>query len=356
VRFFHLLVPLALVPWAQGQWIIQQSHTGADLRGIYNAGKGVVWASGTKGTILRTLDAGDAWRRCTTPPDADNLDFRGVQAWDAHTALVMSSGKGRLSRVYKTSDGCATWKIVFLNPDPDGFFDAISMSKEGTVVVGDPVDGRFEIFLASRDGEEWRRQDFKLAVPPARTGEGLFAASNSSIDAPRGHLRAFITGGKSGSALFIEHGNVFSRKMLPLSKSESGGGFSLARRANGRSETWMIVGGDYKHPDDPAGTAVVVDRAVRVPRTLPHGYRSSVAYDPSSKSWIAVGPNGTDISRDDGRNWFALHPAPGEAPDADRNWNAISLPYVVGPGGRIGKLTAAGIQKSEARIQNATHR
>jgi hypothetical protein len=63
-----------------------------------------------------------------------------------------------------------------------------------------------------------------------------------------------------------------------------------------------------------------------------------VAYDTNADAWITVGPNGTDISTDDGRNWRALRPGPGEAPDADRNWNALSLPFVVGPKGRIGML------------------
>ena len=36
-------------------------------------------------------------------------------------------------------------------------------------------------------------------------------------------------------------------------------------------------------------------------------------------------------------------PARHEASDADRNWNAISLPFVVGPHGRIGKLNAAAV-------------
>ncbi len=73
-------------------------------------------------------------------------------------------------------------------------------------------------------------------------------------------------------------------------------------------------------------------------QTPPHGYRSSVAYDPTTKTWITVGPNGTDISRDDGKNWTPLKPTPIEPRDADKNWNALSLPFVVGPKGRIGKL------------------
>ena len=73
-------------------------------------------------------------------------------------------------------------------------------------------------------------------------------------------------------------------------------------------------------------------------QTLPGGYRSSVAYDSTQKLWITVGPNGTDISRDDGRNWQPLKPSNQDPTDADKNWNALSLPFVVGPNGRIGRL------------------
>ncbi len=83
--------------------------------------------------------------------------------------------------------------------------------------------------------------------------------------------------------------------------------------------------------------------------TLPHGYRSAVAYDATTKTWITVGPNGTDISTDDGRNWRAVHPDPAlhEPPDADRDWNALSLPFVVGPHGRIGKLKTSALETAK---------
>ena len=63
-----------------------------------------------------------------------------------------------------------------------------------------------------------------------------------------------------------------------------------------------------------------------------------MAYYAPAKTWIAVGPNGTDISTDDGRDWRALTPSAEDTPDADKNWNALSLPFVAGPNGRIGKL------------------
>jgi hypothetical protein len=48
-----------------------------------------------------------------------------------------------------------------------------------------------------------------------------------------------------------------------------------------------------------------------------------------------VGTNGSDISRDDGKTWQPLD---------DGNWNALSLPFVVGPDGRIARLNPAMLQ------------
>jgi hypothetical protein len=321
----RILVAVVFGCSANAQWIMLESHTTAGLRGIHNVGLGIAWASGTEGAILRTTNEGKTWQRCSTPPGGGKFDFRGVQGFDANTAIVMSSGKGDLSRIYKTTDGCKSWKLVFTNPDAEGFFDAIRASPSGGVVVGDPVNGRFAVFIADKGAVVWKRSPTEPAALP---GEALFAASNSSIDGKPPHLTAFVTGGTSGAA-FIS--NV--RQPLPLPASESGGGFSLAARPNLHAHKWMIVGGDYKHPDDSKGTAVFIHGgSVTIPRTPPHGYRSGVAWDEASRNWIAVGPNGTDVSSDDGKNWRAL------LADADKNWNAISLPYVVGPDGRIGKL------------------
>src|ERR1700756_2395899 len=120
-----LCLPILTLP-PQAQWDLEDSHTTADLRGIDNVGGGVAWASGTNGTVLRTEDGGYVWQSCSIPPGAEKLDFRGVQAFDANTAIVMSSGPGDQSRLYKTTDGCHTWKLILKNPySPDGFFDAI---------------------------------------------------------------------------------------------------------------------------------------------------------------------------------------------------------------------------------------
>jgi hypothetical protein len=140
-----------------------------------------------------------------------------------------------------------------------------------------------------------------------------------------------------------------------LAHGLSSGAFSVATSpkavgSDGRAnQPIIVVGGDYAHPDAASGNAAVsYDTGLNfeTPDTPPHGYRSAVAYDAASKTWITVGPNGTDISTDDGKNWRALRPDPAlhEAPDADRNWNALSLPFVVGPHGRIGKLNSKALR------------
>ncbi len=312
---------LAALTNAEGQWQIQESHTNAGLRGIHSIGRGVAWASGTGGTVLRTIDDGGNWQVCTVPPGADKLDFRGIQAFDRNTAVVMSSGKGDLSRLYKTTDGCRTWKVVLSNPDPEGFWDAVRFAAGKGIVCGDPVEGKFVEFTTSDFGEHWRRSS---QVPSAREGESLFAASNSSLLYQTGNA-FLVTGGASGSRSLAQ---LAGRGDIPLAVSESAGAFSVATS----SATLVAVGGDYRMPDVSSGTAAFSkDGGLHwtASTTPPHGYRSSVAYDSRNKTWIAVGPNGTDVSTDDGRNWRSL--------GTDRNWNALSLPFVVGPDGRIGR-------------------
>jgi hypothetical protein len=359
---------------ARAQWTIESSGTTADLRGVNNVGGGVAWASGTNGTVLRTEDGGYVWQICAIPVGAEHLDFRGIQAFDANTAIVMSSGKGDLSRLYKTTDGCHTWKLIFTNPDPDGFWDAIKFAdRKHGYLFGDPVvisgsaAPRFELEETYDGGEKWTLWQRKIEELKATADSCGFAASNSSLLVVDQYQSAFATGCMGGPLLYgavnsgpgvcdcypmpteQEWNSLLFVSSGPFPSSDSGGIFSIARTKYG---TTVAVGGDYRTPDNAAGTsATTLDwgRSWWPAKTPPHGFRSAVAYDPDAKTWITVGPNGTDISVDDGKNWRALHPdaASHEAPDADRDWNALSLPFVVGPHGRIGKLNPHALQDAE---------
>jgi hypothetical protein len=106
------------------------------------------------------------------------------------------------------------------------------------------------------------------------------------------------------------------------------------------------VGGDYKEPAATGDTAWFLGEHQKwaPAQTPPRGYRSAVAYDASHKIWITAGPNGTDISTDEGKNWRPLKPLAQEEKDTDQNWNALSLPFAVGPQGRIGKFNPTALK------------
>jgi hypothetical protein len=83
---------------ANTPWQMQESGTTASLRGIDSVDGTIAWASGTDGTVLKTIDGGAHWTKCAIPDaatDGATLDFRGVQAWDATTAIMYGLRAGR---------------------------------------------------------------------------------------------------------------------------------------------------------------------------------------------------------------------------------------------------------------------
>jgi hypothetical protein len=355
-------------------WQMQESGTTAGLRGIDSVDGTVAWASGTGGTVLRTIDGGAHWLKCAVPDaatDGATLDFRDVQAWDANKAIVMSSGKGKLSRLYRTKDGCKTWKLIFKNPDKNGFWDTLYFGNfekgkglwDNGWLLGDPVNGMFTLFYTENAGKDWYKQSNK-GLRVKQESQGVFAASNSSLFA-FGASVLFGTGGTSGA--FVNSGaklwiclddcspdemglygnkHTWNRQQVPLGKdSDSSGVFSIDARADPPNalgyitdyKKFIAVGGDYNRPNESIGaSAWTVDGGQHwtASATPPHGFRSSVQWSESIKAWITAGTNGSDISRDDGRTWQPLD---------DGNWNALSLPFVVGPNGRIAKLNPAAL-------------
>jgi photosystem II stability/assembly factor-like uncharacterized protein len=335
-------------------WQMQNSTTKAGLRGIHAVGGGVAWASGTNGTVLRTEDDGYIWQLCATPPGAEKLDFRGVWAWDANVAVAMSSGPGELSRLYKTTDGCSSWKLLYTNPDKDGFWDALVFAFPNLgYLLGDPVNGEFKVIRITVD-DHGSFSHADMAGPKVDpTKLGAFAASNSSIafvaTPTPGMVRTWIgAGGKGGAIVFGGYLNtpvcttcgqtVPDPVSVPLaSGNESSGVFSLAFRDKDHG---VAVGGDYKKPDESAGTAAYTSdggKTWTAAAKPPHGYRSAVAWDAADKVWITVGTNGSDVSSDDGKTWAFF--------DSGK-WNALSLPWGVGPEGRIGKLVSLKLVES----------
>ncbi len=321
---------------ALGQWQQHTIKSEADFRGLSVVSPKVAWVSGTKGTFGRTTDAGKTWTAGTVP-DADKLDFRDVEAFSEDTAYLLSAGPGEDSRIYKTTDGGKNWDLQFKSSEPKAFFDAIAFwDEKNGIALSDPVNGRFQLIATADGGANWKPLPEK-ALPAALPNEGAFAASGTCLVTQGEKDVWFCTGGAKAARVFhsSDRGQTWTVVETPLAAGiESAGVFSIAFRDGKHG---VIVGGDYRKPDDTTATAAITSDGGKtwtlIEKPLP--FRSAVAW--AKDRWVAVGTSGSDVSTDDGATWKPL--------DREK-YNAVGFTatgegWAVGPKGRIAKFAKA---------------
>jgi photosystem II stability/assembly factor-like uncharacterized protein len=318
---------------AFSQWQAQTVGTESAFRGLCVAGPNIAWASGTMGTYARTTDGGKTWS-VGTVAGGEKLDFRDVEVFGEAAAYLLSAGPGDASRIYKTIDGGRSWALQFKNADPAAFFDAIAFwDKNNGIALGDPVKGRFQLLVTSDGGAHWGSLSAK-SLPPALTGEGAFAASGTCLVTHGKRDVWFATGGAKWARVFHsqDRGQNWEVNETPIRAGvESAGIFSIAFRDKLRG---MIVGGDYRKPNEIGATAATTSDGGKtwtlLDSRLP--FRSAVAW--AKDRWVTVGTSGSHVSRDNGATWKLL----------DReNYNSVGFApsgegWAVGPKGRIAKF------------------
>jgi photosystem II stability/assembly factor-like uncharacterized protein len=285
------------------QWQKQTVNTKARLRGLSVVSEKVVWASGTGGIFLRTVDSGKTWT-VGKVPDADKLDFRDVEAFDADTAYLLSIGEGENSRIYKTTDGGATWRLQFKNSDPKAFFDAFAFwDKTHGIAMSDPVDGKYPL-LKTEDGDRWKIIE-NAQMPEAVKGEAAFAASGTCLIS-RGN-DVFIVSGGTDARVFRSDNRGLNWLVAgtPFVKGTAASGiFSIAMFDKNQG---VIVGGNYEKPEEITNNLAFTNNggaSWNLSRGL-NGYRSGVAFVDKA-TIIAVGSSGSDLSIDGGATWANL--------------------------------------------------
>ncbi len=307
-----------------------------DFRGVEAVSRSVVWVAGTHGQVLLTVDAGHTWKN-VSPPEAGNVYFRDIEATSARHAVLMSvSGAENeaTGRVWVTDDGGTTWASPLATTDPRSFFDCLAFNTpEHGYLVGDPVDGRFELFTTHDGGHHWQQMD-PAGMPAAQDGQFAFAAGGTCMSAV-GHSVWFGTGG-SASQVYrsTDSGRTFTAHSTPVVTAESAGIFAAQFRDQ---QHGIAIGGDIDNLSSPAHTAASSADSGRTwaePTSFPTGLRTAAVWVSSLPAALAVGPTGSDISVDNGHSWQAID---------SNHWNTVSCSrdcacYAVGNAGLIARL------------------
>jgi photosystem II stability/assembly factor-like uncharacterized protein len=332
-------VPLALSTCALAQsFTVQTSNTHEDLRGLSAVSASIIWASGTHGTYLRTVDGGLIWT-VGQVAGAETLDFRDVEAFSAEEAYLLAAGPGEQSRIYKTSDGGKSWVLQFTNQEPKGFYDCMAFwDRDHGIALGDAIDGVFEITETGDGGAHWNPIPEPLR-PHSLAEEGAFAASGTCIMAKADNLLWFVTGGNAARVFRSSNrGNTWSAADVPIThQGASAGIFSIAVG----SPSYVVVGGgDYKQAEKEGSTlAYSEDGGItwRAFEIRPQFYFSAVALDPAnSRHLLAVGSARAVYSDDiENRAWRASW---------EMNLNAATFTapgqaLAVGPKGKVVRFT-----------------
>lgn len=286
------------------------SGTNTSLRGMSIPADEVTWVSGSNGTVGKSVDAGKTWRWIIIP-GFEKRDFRDIEAFDSSTAIAMAADNPAI--IVKTTDGGATWKVVFERAMEGMFLDAMDFKdRRQGICIGDPLISKqtktkqFYIIRTFDEGDTWTEAPSDQ-LPASQTGEAIFAASGTNIsffDNPDVEY-GFVTGGAvSNLYLMGRQGKRNKTLRIPIvQSSETAGTFSMATN---KQKNIYCIGGDFKHPEDNKANFTFSTNAATswdsAAKTSPFGYRSCIKII-TGKTLVACGPTGVDFARNGHQKW-----------------------------------------------------
>ena len=317
------------------EWELVDPGVATSIRGISAVDAQTCWV-GTKAGVARTTDGGKTWT--FSKIGGDELDFRDLHAFDAQRCVAMSAGSGAASRLYLTADGGKTWKLTYQNLADKAFFNGIAFRDERHgVLAGDPLDGRL-FLLATRDGGASWQRIAKDTAPEMGEGEHAFAASGTHLAVNQdGHI--WVSSGGKVARVFRskDWGETWETITTPMIAGRASTGIFSIDIAGKQG---VAVGGDYEREGAGMDNAMRSSDGGRTWKLIggeegsaPFHFRSCVGFV-DRMTLVAVGPSGTDISRDGGETWSALSTRVG--------FHTLSIAaetvWAAGSDGRVGHL------------------
>lgn len=286
------------------EWNLTERPTDAHLRGLYAVNDSVIWGSGSKSTVIKSVDGGSLWNSYQV--NEEELQFRDVFAWSENEAIVMASGEN-IARFYKTKDGGASWYCVYEDDTEGIFFDAMDFNEAGLgLAMSDQQDGKLHLIHSMDKGESWKVIRNEM-LPDALEGEAAFAASGTNVIYRKNEI-SIVTGGASKARIYRNSSNakgVWTVIDVPMNSGEATGIFSYALAHNGKDG--IAVGGSYIDSTSMVQNCAITSDAGEswksIQTSQPNGYRSCVSFHPNGKYAVAVGRTGSDYSVDKGKTW-----------------------------------------------------
>ncbi len=316
-------------------WKSVDVRTDQQFRGLDAIDSRHAWVGGSDGGVWKTRNGGRTWKN-VSPRNTKGLLFRDVEATDFRHVQVLAIGEGDASRIYRTRNGGRSWKLTFVNHAPKAFYDCMAMWPGGKhgLAMSDPVNGKFRIIATHNRGASWHVVDSK-GMPAAKPGEFGFAASGTCL-VTAGARQAWLASGGGAARIFHtrDRGRTWTVRASTIPASDAGGVFSLSFRNPRRG---LAVGGDFQAPDNGVDMSAFTRNSGR---SWIHGgdlggYRSGVDWRYGARGMaIAVGPSGTDVTRDGGRTWRTF---------SRRNFDAVQCTrdgacWASGPEGAVARL------------------
>lgn len=222
-------------------------------------------------------------------------ELRDVEKLGKHILALHSGTDGKIANI--GFDGSnqiielPEWKGVFL----DGF-DFVG---DQGFMMGDPTNGKFNLFKSVDGGLTWTRCE---GVVEAKAGEAGFAASGTNVQMIDENTYVFVSGGTvSHFYKSKDKGKTWLKIILPYYPGESSGAYSVCFSDE---KTGVIVGGDYLAPNLKMNTGFFTEDGGESwfnAETTLGGYRSCVHF--ANGVFYACGPNGIDYSINKGVDW-----------------------------------------------------
>lgn len=315
------------------------------LGGLAAVDAHTAWVGSDDGGVWRTSNGGRSWTD-VAPAHAAGLGFRRIIPLGPKSAVILARGSvddpnGQESslgaRIFRTDDGGRSWRLSFVNHDPNAFYGCLDMFADGRhgLALSDPPDGKFRL-IATADGARTWHVLSNAGMPPALDGEYSFA-TGKCLRTVGNHDVWF---GSGGSAARIFHSGDGGRTWsvtstgLPADPVDGAGVFGLDFRAGRQG---IAVGGTFADFSD--GTdASAYTRNGRHWATGGDtgGLRFTVAWLPGSPATaVAVGFNGSDVTYDGGHRWLPSD----QTPFAQVDCAPTGACWASGPDGAVARLT-----------------